>query len=121
MLEREGGGSVSPEGMGTGGGRSEVLQSLDPEAQRELDVLARKRLRIGLILTAVMLVVYFGFILLIAFDKDGLANRVTDGLSIGMLLGVIVVVVTWIVVWTYVGWANRRYEPEVQRLRKLRR
>jgi uncharacterized membrane protein (DUF485 family) len=68
-----------------------------------------------------MLVVYFGFILLIAFDKGGLGELVTAGLSVGMLLGVIVVLATWVLTWIYVAWANRSYEPEIQRLKAERR
>ena len=68
-----------------------------------------------------MLIVYFGFILLIAFSKDSLGELITDGLSWGMLLGVLVILVTWALTWIYVGWANRSYEPEVQRLKAARR
>jgi uncharacterized membrane protein (DUF485 family) len=64
-----------------------------------------------------MLVVYFGFILLIAFAKDFLAERVVSGLSVGMALGVFVILATWVLTWIYVRWANRVYEPEVARLR----
>ena len=86
--------------------------------QGDLDALAAKRLRMGLTLTVLMLVVYFGFILLIAFNKPLLARLLTSGLSLGILLGVLVVLATWVLTWVYVGWANRVYEPEVQRLRR---
>jgi uncharacterized membrane protein (DUF485 family) len=90
----------------------EVLKHED-----ELDALAARRFRVGLLLTAIMLVVYFGFILLIAFNKPLLARLLTSGLSLGILLGVLVVIATWVLTWVYVGWANRVYEPEVRRLR----
>jgi Protein of unknown function, DUF485 len=64
------------------------------ENQQDLDALASRRLRMGLGLTASMLVVYFGFVLLIAFDKQGLGELITDGLSWAMLLGVLVVLAT---------------------------
>ena len=103
----------------------EALRREDPRVveavkqhQDDLDALAAKRLRIGLVLTALMLVVYFGFILLIAFNKPLLARLLTSGLSLGILLGVLVVLATWVLTWVYVGWANRVYEPEVQRLRR---
>ena len=84
--------------------------------QRELDALAGRRLRVALALTAAMMIVYFGFILLIAFDKPLLGTILADGLSLGILLGVLVIVATWVVTWAYVAWANRRYEPAVRRL-----
>jgi uncharacterized membrane protein (DUF485 family) len=64
-----------------------------------------------------MLVVYFGFILLIAFAKDFLARQLTDGLSVGMALGAVVTLATWALTWTYVSWANRVYEPALDELR----
>lgn len=82
-----------------------------------LEAVAAKRRRVALGLTGAMLVVYFGFILLIAFAKGFMSERVTDGLSVGMLLGVLVILATWALTWTYVRWANRVYEPELERLR----
>jgi len=84
----------------------------------DLDALAARRFRVSAVLTLVMLVVYFGFILLIAFDKQALGQLVVPGLSLGMLLGVIVILATWVLTWIYVGWANRVYEPAVRRLRR---
>jgi len=97
---------------------AEVNRPAGDEHDRALDALAARRFRVGMALTAAMLVVYFGFILLIAFNKPLLSRLLTDGLSLGILLGVIVVVATWVLTWVYVGWANRVYEPEVRRLRR---
>lgn len=81
-----------------------------------LEQLAAKRLRMALGLTAAMLVVYFGFILLIAFAPGFLGKRITDGLSVGMALGVVVILATWVLTWTYVRWGNRVYEPAIREL-----
>jgi uncharacterized membrane protein (DUF485 family) len=83
-----------------------------------LEDLAARRFRVAVWLTLAMLAVYFAFILLIAFDKELLARRITDGLSLGILLGVVVVLATWVLTWIYVGWVNRRYEPGIRRLRR---
>ena len=88
------------------------------ERDAALERLAGRRNRFALALTAGMLVVYFGFVLLIAFDKALLGRLLTDGLSLGILLGVIVVLSTWALTWIYVRWANRTYEPELDRLRR---
>lgn len=85
--------------------------------QRDLDALASKRLRIGMILTGVMMAIYFGFILLIAFAKPAMGALIVPGLSWGILLGFLVILATWGVTWIYVAWANKRYEPEIRRLR----
>jgi uncharacterized membrane protein (DUF485 family) len=88
------------------------------EHEPELEELMRRRFKVGAVLTAVMLVVYFGFILMIAFAKGSLDKLLTDGLSWGMVIGVFVILATWAVTFVYVRWANRDYEPEVQRLRR---
>jgi uncharacterized membrane protein (DUF485 family) len=86
--------------------------------QAELEELAARRLRVASLLTLGMLVVYFGFILLVAFSKSFLGELLREGLSVGILLGVIVILVTWLLTLVYVIWANRRYEPAVRRLRR---
>jgi uncharacterized membrane protein (DUF485 family) len=89
----------------------------DPD-DAALEAVAAKRWRMALALTGAMLVVYFGFILLIAFGKGFMGNEITEGLSVGMALGVVVILATWVLTWTYVRWANRVYEPEIERLRR---
>jgi uncharacterized membrane protein (DUF485 family) len=83
-----------------------------------LQALAATRWRVALTLTAIMVIVYFGFVALIAFDKPLLATRITPGLTLGILLGVLVIVSSWLLTWVYVRWANTRYDPELRRLRK---
>ena len=86
-----------------------------------LEALASRRLRVALGLTAAMLVVYFGFILLIAFAKDFLSERIVGGLTVGIALGVAVIAATWILTWVYVRWANRVYEPGLRAIREALR
>lgn len=83
-----------------------------------LRALAATRWRVALTLTTVMVIIYFGFISLIAFDKPLLAVRITPGLSLGILLGVVVIVASWLLTWIYVRWANTHYDAELRRLRK---
>jgi uncharacterized membrane protein (DUF485 family) len=64
-----------------------------------------------------MMIVYFGFILLVAFNKPLLARLVVPGLSLGILTGALVIVAAWILIWVYVRWANRHYDAAVDALR----
>ena len=57
-----------------------------------------------------MVCIYFGFIGLIAFNRELLAHRITRGLSLGILLGALVIVASWLLTWVYVRWANRHYD-----------
>jgi uncharacterized membrane protein (DUF485 family) len=86
--------------------------TVGPEA---LQALARLRWRMAIALSAVMVVIYFGFILLIAFNKEAMGWLVVPGLSVGILLGALVIVLTWATTWFYVRWANRYVDGEVER------
>ena len=83
-----------------------------------LATLATARWRVAISLTIAMVIVYFGFIALIAFDKPLLARRVAPGLSLGILLGVLVIVASWVLTWIYVRWANVHYDAELRRLKQ---
>jgi uncharacterized membrane protein (DUF485 family) len=83
------------------------------ESVRELDA---ARWRVALTLTAAMVVLYFGFILLVAYGRPLLAVQVVPGLTLGILLGALVIVASWILTWVYVRWAAAHYDPRVEAL-----
>ena len=85
---------------------------------RSLRSVADARWKVALVLTAVMIAVYFGFIALIAYDKPLLGRLVAPGLSLGILLGALVIVVSWLLTWWYVRWANTHYDPHVDSLKR---
>lgn len=73
--------------------------------------LVRDRTRFGWILAASMLVVYYGFILLIAFDKEALSIPIGNGVTTtGIPIGLFVIVFTVIVTAVYVRHANGKYD-----------
>jgi uncharacterized membrane protein (DUF485 family) len=76
------------------------------------------RWRVALTLTVAMMAVYFGFILLVAFDKPLLGRVLMPGLSLGMLLGALVIVAAWVLTWVYVRWANTHYDSRLGGLRR---
>ena len=87
----------------------------------ELAKLVARRWRVGALLTAVMVIAYFGFILLVAFDKETTGTLIAgDRVSIGIVLGAALIVLAPILIAIYVRWANRKYDPAVQALRDER-
>ena len=91
----------------------------DPVAgtpDERLRALAAKRWRLALTLTAAMIVLYFGFIALIAYDRSLLAILLAPGLTLGILLGALVIVVSWLLTYGYVRWANTHYDVAVRAL-----
>lgn len=89
----------------------------DADELRRVDA---SRWRIAIALTTAMMVLYFGFILLVAFNKPLLAVLVAPGLSVGILAGALVIVAAWVLMWIYVRWANRHYDVAVAAIRRKR-
>ena len=85
-----------------------------------LEAVSAARWRIAVTLTIAMMVAYFGFILLVAFNKPLLGTPVAPGLSLGILLGALVIVVAWVLTWIYISWANAHYDASVEGLRVSR-
>lgn len=77
--------------------------------------LSLRRWKVALALTGGMLAVYFSFVLGIAFDKAALGALLTDGLSLGIALGVLVIIVAFTLTALYARWANRSYDPALER------
>jgi uncharacterized membrane protein (DUF485 family) len=96
--------------------RGTYLLRMDDRHTR-LQALAAARERIAVRLTLAMVLLYFGFIGLVAFARPAMARLVAPGLSLGILLGAIVIVASWALTWIYVAWANRHYDGEIDRLR----
>jgi uncharacterized membrane protein (DUF485 family) len=86
-------------------------------AEAAFQEVARRRSRVATALTLAMIAIYFGFILLVAFNKPLLGTLVTPGLSLGVLLGALVIVATWILTWVYVRWTNTHYDRALDELR----
>ena len=73
--------------------------------------LVRQRAKFAWILSIAMLVIYFGFILLVAFAKPLLATKIGGGVtSLGILLGLGVIVAAFVLTGIYVQRANSRFD-----------
>ena len=80
--------------------------------------LAAARWRIVIALTVVVIGIYFGFIALIAYEKEWMGSLIVPGLSVGILLGAIVIVSSWLLTWFYVWWANNHYDARLDELKR---
>src|SRR3712207_6410926 len=73
--------------------------------------LVRQRTSFAWSLSIAMLVIYFGFILLVAFAKGLLATKIGGGVtSLGILLGLAVIVSAFVLTGIYVVRANSRFD-----------
>lgn len=88
----------------------------DPEFKE----LARQKNKVSLILTIAELVLYFGFIALIAYNKPFLAQKMSEGsaITIGIPIAVGVIILSWVLTGVYIYWANNTYDEMVKRVKK---
>jgi uncharacterized membrane protein (DUF485 family) len=81
--------------------------------------LVRKRSRLGWTLTSIVLVVYYGYVLLIAFDKDLLSAKMGAGvMTWGMPMGLFVIVFTVLITGLYVRHANNTYDELTEKIKR---
>jgi len=81
--------------------------------------LVQRRTRFGWILSAVMLAIYLGYILVIAFRRDILAQTLGDGVTtVGIPVGLGVILSGIALTAIYVVRANRVFDVEMDALRR---
>lgn len=74
-------------------------------------VLKAKRTRFGWWLTLAMMIAYYGFILLVAFNKSFLSQKLGAGvMTLGIPLGFGVILFTIVLTACYVNRANREFD-----------
>ncbi|NMG73231.1 DUF485 domain-containing protein [Aromatoleum diolicum] len=87
----------------------------NPKYQR----LVSTRSSFGWILTAIMMLVYYGFIAVIAFNKELFAQRLGDGvMTVGIPVGLGVIVFTILITGIYVRRANSEFDTLTQEIIK---
>jgi uncharacterized membrane protein (DUF485 family) len=89
----------------------EVISSPDFKA------LVRRRWTVSLVLLAVLFVSYYGFILLVSTNKELVSTKIGEVTTLAIPLGIGAIVVAWALTAFYVAWANKSYDPEVERLK----
>lgn len=80
--------------------------------------LIKTRTKYGWVLTLLVMIVYYGFIVLIAFDKELLSTRIGDGvMTIGIPVGFFVLVFTVLITGIYVRRANKEFDELTEKLK----
>jgi len=81
--------------------------------------LKAKRSSFSWVLTALMMVVYYGFILLVAFNKEFLSQKMGAGvMTVGMPIGLGVIVFTIVITGIYVRRANSEFDDLTEEIKK---
>jgi len=90
----------------------EIVQS------ERFNTLKRKRWAVSAILTIILFIIYYGYILVVGYGKEFLGVKVGVYTNYGIILGVLVIVLSWALTLYYVIWANNVYDKEVDAIKK---
>ena len=69
---------------------------------------ANPRSALPFVLSGIMLVIYFGFIVLVGYHQPLMGQQIAPGLSWGILLGAFVIVSAWVLTLVYVMSFNKK-------------
>ena len=73
----------------------------------------------GWTMTAIVLIVFYGYILLVAFNKQLLATKIGAGVTTwGIPIGIFVIVFAVIITGIYVLRANKEFDSLTEQIRK---
>jgi uncharacterized membrane protein (DUF485 family) len=78
----------------------------DPNYQ----ALVQERTSFGWILAIITLVMYYGFIAIVAFDPGLISTRVSGAITVGIIMGAGLIVASVVLTGLYVLRANTRYD-----------
>lgn len=80
----------------------------DPDFQS----MAKKKTGLGMIFTVVVLIVWFGYLLLVGFDKEMFAAPVSAGsmTPIGFYIVIAIMIFVPAITWVYVSKANGEFD-----------
>jgi uncharacterized membrane protein (DUF485 family) len=84
----------------------------DPHFQ----TLVRKRTRLASALTAATLIIYFGYIAIVAFAPQWLGVSIGGAMTLGIPLGLLVIVAAFALTALYVHRANTEYDALTRRI-----
>lgn len=93
---------------------SETTHAID---MTRFKALVARKWTVSLTLSAVMLAIYYGYILVLAFHKETLAAKAGETMTVGMIVGLLVILASWVMTGIYVAWANSAYDEMVKSIR----
>jgi len=80
--------------------------------------LVSRRWAVSLLLTLIILFIYIGFLLVVAFNKELLRTKIDNNLTLAIPVGLGIIFIAWVLTGIYVYWANNTYDTAVQEIKK---
>jgi uncharacterized membrane protein (DUF485 family) len=85
---------------------------------KDFKSLSSQKFAISTTLTILELVLYFGFIALIAFNKPFLSQKLSGAITVGIPIAVGTIILSWIFTGIYIRWANNTYDVLVKKVKE---
>jgi uncharacterized membrane protein (DUF485 family) len=104
---------AAPSGRPARTGRS----AADVIASPEFKALVKRRWRVSMVMLVLLFLSYYGYVLVVAGNKEFVSQKIDGVTTLAIPMGVAVIVFAWLLTAIYVAWANKSYDPEVERLR----
>ena len=98
--------------------QSELAQKIQSDPQ--FQDLVRRRSRFAWFMSVLVLVVYYGYILVIAFKPEVFATPISSGsiISIGIPIGAGIILMAWIMTGIYTYRANKEFDGITEQIRR---
>lgn len=73
--------------------------------------LVKTRTRFAVILSLIVCVIFYGFVLLVAFNPEFIGQRLGTGyITVGIAVGLFQFIFFWLLIWLYVHRANGEFD-----------
>jgi uncharacterized membrane protein (DUF485 family) len=97
-------------------GKKTVHEILEDE---DFKAMVSKKNTFSYFMTILELVLYFGFVALIAYNKPFLATKLSEGsaTTIGIPIAVLTIFFSWVLTTIYIFWANSKYDDMVKKIK----
>ena len=84
---------------------------------KEFKHLVSRRWKVSMVLLTLLFLSYYGYIVLVATNKEFVSQKIGEVTTLAIPLGVGAIVIGWALTAVYVMWASKSYDPEVERLK----
>lgn len=97
-------------------GKKTVHEILEDE---DFKAMVSKKNTFSYFMTIVELILYFGFVALIAYNKPFLARKLSaeSATTIGIPIAVLTIFFSWVLTTIYIFWANSKYDDMVKKIK----
>lgn len=85
---------------------------------KEFKQLVSRRWTVAIILTALVFITYYGFVLVVGLSKATLAQKIGQVTTLGIPIAIAVIVISFFLTAFYVIWANSVYDSLASSLLK---